>query len=170
VNETIVTWLVSGQSLKVAKFDGLPFIHQEILQRVLQNTGLHTISVAKCEAIRGRDLSSISNCADLSVLNISGTKVDDVCLGFIAKCVKLSHLYARDCKGLSDKGVRELRGLTELVVLTLNGGLVTDASVPILSEFQKLRYLVIGAGISQAGRGRIREHLPKCQIEVAVAR
>jgi len=67
--------------------------------------------------------------------------------------------------GVTDEGVRMLRGLESLEVLWLARCRITDASVEVLCGFRSLRELAVGhTGLTDGGRSRIQAALPGCRL------
>lgn len=94
------------------------------------------------------------------VLNRFGRPADtkakftsDEALEFVGQIDSLRQLFADDC-GISDAGVRELKNLSELTVLSLRQNQITDASLPTIGKLKKLTNLDLGCHVRDSVYGK----------------
>lgn len=86
----------------------------------------------------------------------------------VEQIVQLEHLSMLDLSGtmVDDEGIKLIaHGLPRLTELSLSGTAVTDSCVPALALCKDLATLdLIDSQVSQTGLGEIREALPGCHI------
>ena len=139
------------------------------------------------------DLLPLKQMRHLEHLNICANEVTDVGLAHLSELSKLKYLDAgfnpitdaglkhlhkmndletlvingtEDIGSITDQGILHLATLDNLTGLHLNSAQITDDSVRLLEQFQKLRILDIGGTlISDSGIGKIRQSLPNCRID-----
>ena len=69
-------------------------------------------------------------------------------------------------RDVTDAGLAHLKALTNLEVLGLDGTRISDPGLPYLTGLSNLRYLHLrGTAISDAGLAQLKEALPNCSIE-----
>lgn len=68
--------------------------------------------------------------------------------------------------GISSAGISDLRSLSKLHQLLLDGKEIDDAAVPTIAQLNTLRYLSVrGTRISDTGIEKLRAALPNCKFE-----
>jgi serine/threonine protein kinase len=103
---------------------------------------LHTISVEQGTDLTATSYSRLGRFRHLSVLNLDGSSVDDSAMEFFVGLAALTSLSLCGCQRVTDEGLIHLYDLTNLKTLNLEGTKVT-----------------------QKGVSRLRQALPKCEVE-----
>jgi hypothetical protein len=116
------------------------------------------ISDAGLAALRG------NKC--LRYLNLGGTQVSDRGLVILKECPNIEYLCLAMNPRITDQGLATAGGLRSLRALDLTVTAVTDAGLVHLESLKELRYLRLwGTEVTDVGRSRMRESIPKLQID-----
>ncbi len=153
---------------------------------------LTSLSLMNAPHLTDEGLRPIGAMSKLESLSLMGTRVSDAGMAPVAKLTNLRELDllstrvgeqgVAQLKGLTklrrlnldvargskvgDDGLRHLAGKTDLEDLALFGCPVTDASIPTLSVFAKLKKLDIrDTRITKEGAARLRKSLPAATIQ-----
>lgn len=143
-----------------------PSFRDEHLPAVDQLPGLRTLALGSTQ-IGDCIMPRIARCRGLTFLDISQTNVTDAGMEPAGQLRQLKELWVGDWwRGtVGDAGLKKLEGLANMERLLLHGKTFTDASIPVLERFQKLRELwLIHGGITAEGQARLRRSLPGCEV------
>ena len=100
----------------------------------------------------------------LFALNLARTKVTDDGLKDLEGLSNLRRLHLENTK-VSDAGLAHLKGLSNLEYLNLYGTQVTDAGLAELAGLKNLKSLYLWqTKVTPAGVERLKQALPKCEI------
>ncbi len=112
-----------------------------------------------------KGLEQLKGMREIGVLNVQGTQVTDVGLEHLKDMTQLRTLYLGHTQ-ITDAGLRHLKGLVHLRCLELRGTKVTDAGLLHLTGFAQLERLYLGgSNVTYEGVKRLRQALPKCNID-----
>lgn len=148
---------------------------------------LEWLDLQKTSVCRG--VSVVEQMPHLRYLNLSYTKVDDAALESVGRCAMLDELWMSEVK-ISDAGVRHLRNLEKLRVISF-AGQVTAVGVQHLVNLRQLKSLCLldvrldhesvgvlcgmkqledislrKENIAASDLSFLRKSLPKCELEV----
>jgi Leucine-rich repeat (LRR) protein len=132
----------------------------EVLQEARPNLSFLTITDTRLS-----DLRSLASLYNLRILDLQNTTVSDDSLRPISELLYLTSLDLEDTQ-VRGPGLRALSGLPRLDHLDLQGCPIEDGGLEYLKSFPALRYLQLqGTKVSREAVERLREALPKCDIE-----
>jgi len=104
---------------------------------------LRDLNVAD-SAITNSGMKAIGDLKQLDTLKIAmNSQIDDTGLGYIERLTKLEKLYAHVAPRITDEGLKHLKGMKLLSVLTLATTGITDAGLEQLAGFENLSELDI---------------------------
>jgi hypothetical protein len=110
-------------------------------------------------------LEDVESLGQLQQLWLSGAQVSDDALTHLSGLTELRLLAVSDLP-ITDGGLTHLKGLSRLERLTLNRTFVTDTGLTHLRSLNELRQLeLIETQVTPAGIAKLKQALPKCQIE-----
>jgi hypothetical protein len=115
--------------------------------------------------ISNEGLAPVGNLAGLQELSVSYTEIDDAGMASLRGLRKLDRLNLRSTS-VGDQGLAYLASLRELSELDLRATRVTDAGLSQLFGLAKLTSILIDSpGVTTAGLARLRNALPKAEIQ-----
>lgn len=104
-------------------------------------TNLESISLYDCAKVTFKSLSVLKDVKALTTLTLHACGVRDADLAAIGALKNLSMLILSSNPGISDAGIKELRGLRNLTWLDIQGTNVSIDGVPFLIELKSLEQL-----------------------------
>lgn len=106
--------------------------------------------------------------AQLTWLNLAGTKITDAGLATVAGLPKLTRLHL-ERTGITDAGLVHLAGLANLEYLNLYGTQVTDAGLAQLAPLSNLKKIFLWqTGVTAAGADALKAALPNLKIDLGI--
>jgi hypothetical protein len=132
-------------------------------------TGLERLELPIAD-ITDPTLARLAGLKQLRFLNLSyASGVSDTALAALAGLKGLEHLDLstegwRRQASITDEGLRNLAGLTTLIVLKLGGHSITDAGLVHLRALKKLEWLDLGTRATPRGAQELLAFLPKASI------
>jgi mono/diheme cytochrome c family protein len=115
--------------------------------------------------VTANDFALLSRVSTLRELNLSGVAVRDEDIAAIASLPHLAVLHLANT-GVTDAALAHLARAPKLASLNLFGTTVTDAGIGQLAALSGLKSLyVAGTHVTAAGVEKLRERLPKTEIE-----
>lgn len=106
--------------------------------------------------------------AQLTWLNLAGTKITDAGLATVAGLPKLTRLHL-ERTGITDAGLAHLCGLANLEYLNLYGTQVTDAGLIQLAPLTNLKKVFLWqTGVTAAGADTLKAALPNLKIDLGI--
>lgn len=103
--------------------------------------------------------------AQLTWLNLAGTKITDAGLAKVAALPKLTRLHL-ERTGITDAGVAQLCGLSNLEYLNLYGTQVTDAGIAKLAPLSNLKKIFLWqTPVTAEGAAALQAALPNVKID-----
>jgi hypothetical protein len=125
-------------------------------------THLHALDL--CGKVTSAGLRHLQKSAEISVLDVSYTQIDDDAMPIIGRMETLSYLDLSRTK-ITDAGLESLKSLKKLEYLELYGTKVTDAGLESLKSLKGLRELRLdGTSVTEGGERSLNEALPNCRI------
>ncbi|QGQ22043.1 protein kinase [Gimesia benthica] len=123
-------------------------------------TKLNLISIAVYKSsISHAALQSIGELEQLISLDLSSSQIDDAGLGYLTGLTKLEKLFIHANHQITDEGLKHLKGMRDLQVLTVTNGQITDEGIMYLQGMRDLEVLNVGGtGITDAGLKQIARH------------
>jgi hypothetical protein len=123
---------------------------------------LKTLNLRWVTSLTADGLFAVGGLTALTYLDLTFCNVTDAVLRELRGLTELSTLYLDGCTLVTDVGVRELRDLTALRMLILIGCThVTDAGLQHLMSLTALSHLFLhGTSTTQAGRNALKAALP----------
>jgi Leucine-rich repeat (LRR) protein len=124
------------------------------------------------EHIRGTAFRHWSALTKLRIVFLAGTSVDDTTLGYLKDVESLEELTIEGrATRISDAGLRELRGFSNLKSLGLGNLQITDKGLLHLKGTPRLQvvYLVANQNVSQEGIDALQAAMPHLTISVDLA-
>ncbi|MBX3176745.1 MAG: c-type cytochrome [Candidatus Hydrogenedentes bacterium] len=106
--------------------------------------------------------------AQLTWLNLAGTKITDSGLAPVAGLSKLTRLHL-ERTGITDAGLTHIAGLKHLEYLNLYGTQVTDAGLEHLKGLPRLKKLFLWqTGVTKDGAAGLQAALPQLAIDLGI--
>jgi len=106
--------------------------------------------------------------AQLTWLNLAGTKITDGGLAIVAGLPKLTRLHL-ERTGITDAGLAHLAGLSNLEYLNLYGTQVTDAGLAQLAPLANLKKIFLWqTAVTADGAAALQAALPNVKIDLGI--
>ena len=127
---------------------------------------LKTLILRDVTTLTADGLRTVGGLTTITYLSLSFCNVTDAVLRELRDLTELAFLYLDGCTLVTDVGVRELRDLTALTELVLNGcNHLTDAGLQHCKSLTALSQLYLrGTSTTQAGRNALKTALPALEI------
>lgn len=167
VNDEVAGEVAGWARLRGLNLGSTPHLSDAGLWPLLKLKELDSLGLNWATAITSRGMIPVGKMTHLRTLDLSGTKVGDDGLRNLAGLTGLRRLGLNvDRKpGISSAGLRHLGGMTELEHLDLFSTRVTDADVPFLAGFKKLKEVTLfDTGVTFDGAERLRKELPGAKV------
>ena len=122
------------------------------------------IDVSERDDVTDATFQYFSGLPQLTELHAIYTNISGSGLQHLSEADALENLDLYACP-ITDESLVHIANLKRLRSLNLIGSKISDDSIPILSQFQNLEYLGMPSQISDAGRARLGEALPNCELD-----
>ena len=119
--------------------------------------------------IRDDGLRHVGSLPRLLKLDLSSTSIGDLGLAELQSLRGLASLNLENTK-ITDAGMKHLVGFPELTELRLGLTRVSDASHEEMIHLKRLRTLIVGDFVTEAGIKELELALPECMIRASVFR
>jgi len=117
-------------------------MNEEILRTICQLRQLRQLKICWNQSLPLEAFEDIVQLENLENLNISRTNISDGELSFIGQIKTLSTLNCEDSHGITDRGLKHLKGCPSLQHLNLSGCSIADRGLEIITDlFPKLSTL-----------------------------
>jgi hypothetical protein len=148
-----------GNALTGAELGSLPCLES------LEYLTLNRVVFEPQRSYRDDDLAVLRRCRSLQWLELSGQRISDSALEHVGTCRNLKVLRLDDTN-IGDEGLRRLAELSAITHLGLVKTRVSDAGIKHLYGMKDLEVIWLSKLEFGEGRGCIKEHCPKCFIEI----
>ncbi|HVW00177.1 MAG TPA: hypothetical protein VHB77_07555, partial [Planctomycetaceae bacterium] len=129
-----------------------PDIHDAALDTVCQLTHLQELEIENCPAVDDAGVEKLKTLVDLKSINLRRSGISDEAMKTLREMPKLQQLHLLYTR-LSDQGLVELKDMTRVTLLDLRGcAYITDSGIENLEGLTNLQTLKLrNFGVTNAG-------------------
>jgi hypothetical protein len=140
------------------------WIDDSALASIGECKSLSAFEAVEC-AITDQTIDRLTQCPFVSLVRLTRVPITNDALKKLRSFQYLTHIILSGCP-IDDDGIQHLAGLDGIESLSLDSTNVTDECIETIAALKNLQWLWIGGTkITDQGIERLRERLPRCNIQ-----